>query len=78
MENCFVEIIKGEATEVQISAFITALKMKGETAEDIAAGSSVLRRLAVTIRDVTMLLILLALAVTVSAHGIFQQRLLLL
>ena len=49
MENCFVEIIKGEATEVQISAFITALKMKGETAEDIAAGSSVLRRLAVTI-----------------------------
>ncbi len=48
-ENCFVEIIKGEATEIQISAFITALKMKGETAEDIAAGSSVLRRLAVTI-----------------------------
>lgn len=49
LENCFVEIIKGEATEIQISAFITALKMKGETAEDIAAGSSVLRRLAVTI-----------------------------
>ncbi len=48
-ENCFVEIITGEATEIQISAFITALKIKGETAEDIAAGSSVLRRLAVTI-----------------------------
>ena len=49
VENCFVEIIKGEATEIQIAAFITALKMKGETAEDIAAGSSVLRRLAVTV-----------------------------
>ena len=48
-ENCFVEIIKGEATEIQISAFITALKIKGETAQDIASGSSVLRRLAVTI-----------------------------
>ena len=52
LENAFVEIIKGEATEVQISAFITALKMKGETAEDIAAGSTVLRRLAVTIPGV--------------------------
>jgi anthranilate phosphoribosyltransferase len=49
METCFDTILEGEATPVQMAAFITALKMKGETPADIAAGASVLRRRAVTI-----------------------------
>jgi len=49
METCFDTILEGEATPVQMAAFITALKMKGETPADIAAGASVLRRKAVTI-----------------------------
>ena len=49
METCFDTILEGEATPVQMAAFITALKMKGETPQDIAAGASVLRRRAMTV-----------------------------
>jgi anthranilate phosphoribosyltransferase len=49
METCFDTILEGDASPVQMAAFITALKMKGETPLDIAAGASVLRRRAVTI-----------------------------
>ena len=49
METCFDTILEGDATPVQMAAFITALKMKGETPQDIAAGASVLRRRAVTV-----------------------------
>ena len=37
------EIMAGEATEVQIASFITALRMKGETTNEIAAFASVMR-----------------------------------
>ena len=49
METCFDTILEGEASPVQMAAFITALKMKGETPDDIAAGASVLRRRAATV-----------------------------
>ena len=49
METCFDTILEGDATPVQMAAFITALKMKGETPQDIAAGASVLRHRAVTV-----------------------------
>lgn len=49
MERCFVEIINGEASDAQMAAFVTALKVKGETVDDIASGSAALRRLALTI-----------------------------
>lgn len=49
IETCFDTILEGDATPVQMAAFITALKMKGETPQDIAAGASVLRRRAVTV-----------------------------
>ncbi len=49
IETCFDTILEGDATSVQMAAFITALKMKGETPQDIAAGASVLRRRAVTV-----------------------------
>lgn len=49
IETCFDEILEGNATTAQMSAFVTALKMKGETPDDIAAGASVLRARAVRI-----------------------------
>ena len=37
------QIMEGEATPVQLAAFLTALQMKGETAEEIAGMASVMR-----------------------------------
>ncbi len=37
------EIMKGEATPTQIAAFLTAMRMKGETIEEITACASVMR-----------------------------------
>lgn len=49
METCFDTILEGEAGAGQIAAFLTALKMRGETPGDITAGANILRRRAVTI-----------------------------
>ncbi len=40
------QIMSGEATPAQIGAFLTALRMKGETVEEIAAFASVMREFA--------------------------------
>lgn len=49
METCFDTILEGEASPAQMAAFVTALKLRGETPSDITAGASILRRRAVTI-----------------------------
>jgi anthranilate phosphoribosyltransferase len=46
-------IMDGSTTQSQIGAFLTALRMKGETPEEIAAFASVMRRHAVTVAPVT-------------------------
>jgi anthranilate phosphoribosyltransferase len=46
-------IMEGQSTQAQIGAFLTALRMKGETPEEIAAFARVMRRHAVTIAPVT-------------------------
>ena len=43
------EIMSGEATPAQISSFITALRMKGETIEEISGAAMVMRRKATRI-----------------------------
>ncbi len=43
------EIMSGEATPAQIGSFITALRMKGETIEEISGGAMVMRRKATRI-----------------------------
>lgn len=49
MVDAFSEIMNGEAEPVQISAFITALRMKGETVCEITSAAKVMRRFAATI-----------------------------
>jgi anthranilate phosphoribosyltransferase len=44
------EIMQGEATDAQISAYITALRMKGETVEEITGSARVMREKAVHIK----------------------------
>ena len=46
-------IMEGNTTQSQIGAFLTALRMKGETPEEIAAFARVMRRHAVTVAPVT-------------------------
>jgi anthranilate phosphoribosyltransferase len=43
MTTSFNEIMSGETTDAQISSFITALRMKGETIDEITAATKVLR-----------------------------------
>lgn len=49
MEEAFSEIMNGLAEPVQISAFITALRMKGETVQEITAAAKVMRKFATKI-----------------------------
>ena len=44
------EIMQGEATDAQISSYITALRMKGETVEEITGSARVMREKAVQVR----------------------------
>ncbi len=39
----FLEIMSGEASEAQIAAWVTALRMKGETSEEVAACVEIMR-----------------------------------
>ena len=44
MLQVFEEIMTGGATSAQVAAFITALRMKGETVDEITAAATVMRR----------------------------------
>lgn len=47
------EIVEGRASQAQIGAFLLALHMKGETAEEIAAFARVMRDHAITVKPAT-------------------------
>ncbi len=42
-EQTMYEIMRGEASQVQVSSYLTALAMKGETVEEITASASAMR-----------------------------------
>lgn len=49
MTSAMETIMAGEATAAQIGAFLAALRMKGESVAEIAAGARVMRRRALTV-----------------------------
>ena len=49
MREAFEEIMSGKATYAQIGAFVTALRMKGETVEEITGAAKVMREKSVHI-----------------------------
>jgi anthranilate phosphoribosyltransferase len=49
-ESVMREIMQGEATDAQIAAYITALRIKGESVEEITASARVMRDKAVPIK----------------------------
>ena len=50
MAECMKEIMEGKATDAQIGAFLTALRIKGETVEEITAAVRIMRDKATKIK----------------------------
>jgi anthranilate phosphoribosyltransferase len=50
MAECMTEIMEGRATDAQIGAFLTALRIKGETVEEITGAARIMREKATKIR----------------------------
>ncbi|HEX8949925.1 MAG TPA: anthranilate phosphoribosyltransferase, partial [Dissulfurispiraceae bacterium] len=50
MAECMAEIMEGKATDAQIGAFLTALRIKGETVEEITGAARVMREKATRIK----------------------------
>lgn len=49
MAACMTEIMEGKATEAQIGAFLTALRIKGETVSEITGAARIMREKATSI-----------------------------
>jgi len=49
MSQCMSEIMEGKTTEAQIASFLTALRMKGETVDEITAAARIMREKATRI-----------------------------
>jgi anthranilate phosphoribosyltransferase len=50
MALCISDIMEGKATDSQIGAVLTALRIKGETVEEITGAARVMRKMATTIK----------------------------
>ncbi len=50
MQDVMRQIMTGEATEAQIGGFLVALRLKGETVQEIAAAATVMRQLATPVK----------------------------
>jgi anthranilate phosphoribosyltransferase len=50
MAECMTEIMEGKASDAQIGAFLAALRMKGETVDEITGAAQVMRQKATTIK----------------------------
>ena len=62
IRDCFNEIMDGAVSDAQMGAFLTALQIRGEQVDDIAAAATVMREKATTISasDTTMTKVMVA------------------
>ena len=67
------EIMNGEASEVQMSAYLTAMAMKGETIEEITASAEAMRAHCVKLLNDEEVLEIEQVE-TVQTHSIFQPH----
>ena len=49
IRDCFNAIMDGEVSQIRMAAFLTALKIRGERVEDIAAAAGVMREKALIV-----------------------------
>ena len=49
IRSAFAAIMEGEVSQIQMAAFLTALKVRGERVDDIVAAAAVMREKAMTI-----------------------------
>lgn len=68
------EMFSGTATQSQMAAYLTALRIKGETIDEITASAQVMREKALHIKPNRDVLDISAQVATVQAHSIFQQQ----
>ena len=76
--SCMNEIMNGEASDVQMSSYLTALSLKGETIDEITGSAAGMREHCIKLlndKDVWRLLVLVEM---VQTHLIFLRHLLLL
>jgi anthranilate phosphoribosyltransferase len=50
MKSCMTEIMEGQATDAQIGAFLAALRVKGETVDEITGATTIMRDKAAKIK----------------------------
>ena len=53
MAEVMLQILKGEATDAQIGAFLIGLSMKGETVEEVLGAVDVMRKLSAKVETNT-------------------------
>ena len=54
MQGVFEQIMSGKATDAQIGAFLTALRLKGETVEEITGAAKIMRKKAAKLEDINI------------------------
>lgn len=76
--SCMNEIMNGEASDVQMSSYLTALSLKGETIDEITGSAAGMREHCIKLLNDKDVLEIVGLVEMVQTHLIFLRHLLLL
>jgi anthranilate phosphoribosyltransferase len=69
MSDCIEAVVAGQCTEGQLGILLTALRAKGETAQEVAGAAAALRRHMTPIHSTAAALVVAAAGVPVAKHG---------
>ena len=76
--SCMNEIMNGEASDVQMSSYLTALSLKGETIDEITGSAAGMREHCIKLLNDKDVLEIVGTVEMVQTHLIFLRHLLLL